>query len=419
MSNDACLKTVSVARCENYDRDNVCAAVRQAIDNIGGLGAFISPGQKVFLKFNMLDGSSPEKCVTTHPEVVYAVAKLLKDNGCKVLMGDSPGSGLMYNKGTLRKAYAVCGYDKIASTLDIPLNYDTGYRNVSAPESRTMKLFPIINPALDSDAVVVVSKAKTHTLTCLSGAAKNIFGVIPGIEKPAYHANLPDSNDFGRMIIDLNNVVKPKLQFMDAIIGMEGDGPHNGSPRKISAILASDDCGAIDVATCKLMSIEPMRVSTIRAAIECGCLREDLSDVCFTGEGIEEMAVEDYKLPSTYTGQGNVGASSKKLPWLNLSLAKETGQGVTGTSSKSSGIGYQLANEYRLKPVIHANRCISCMKCVRSCPVRTIGIVNKKPIINYKKCIKCYCCHEMCDTHAISLERSLIGKVFGKLIVRQ
>ncbi|MFZ2497218.1 DUF362 domain-containing protein [Methanosarcina sp.] len=357
-----------MARCEDYDRKNVYDTVRQTIDLIGGLGAFVLPGQQVFLKFNMLEGSTPEKCVTTHPEVVYAVAKLLKDYGCKVIMGDSPGSGLEYNEGILREAYSVCGYDEIAATLDIPLNYDTSYRSISAPESQKMKLFPIITPVLDADVVVVVSKAKTHALTYFSGAAKNIFGIVPGTKKKDFHANLPNLDDFCRMIIDLNGVIKPKLQVMDAIMGMEGDGPHTGPSRKIGAILASGDYGAIDVATCQLMSLEPMRVGTIRAMIERGYLQKDLSDVSIVGEKIKRLIVKDYKLPSTYIEKG------------------------------------------KLRPVININRCISCMKCVRSCPVKTIDIVNKKPKINYKKCINCYCCHETCDTHAISLKGSLAGK---------
>lgn len=368
MNKGACLKTVSLARCEDYSHENVYDAVRKTIDLIGGLRAFVLPGQHVFLKFNMLEGSTPEKCVTTHPEVVYAVAKLLKDYGCKVIMGDSPGSGLEYNEDILRKAYSVCGYDKVAATLDIPLNYDTSYRSVFVHESQTMKLFPIITPALEADVVVVVSKAKTHALTYFSGAAKNIFGVVPGTKKKACHASLPDLEDFCRMIIDLNGVVKPKLQVMDAIMGMEGDGPHTGPSRKIGAILASGDYGAIDVATCRLMSLEPRSVGTICAMIERGYLQEDFSDVFIVGENLERLTVKDYKPPSTY---------------------KE---------------------KEKLRPVININWCISCMKCVRSCPAKTIYVVNKKPKINYIKCIKCYCCHETCDTHAISLERNLAGK---------
>jgi len=397
MSDGGSVKTVSVVRCDDYDRERTYDAVKKALDLVGGIGAFVSPGQKVFLKFNLLQGSAPGTCVTTHPEVVYAAAKLLKEHGCDVLLGDSPGSGSLYTESNLRKAYAVSGYDKIAKDLGVCLNYDTGYREVSAPKSQTIKRFPIISPALDCDAVVVVSKAKTHTLTYLSGGAKNIFGVIPGLEKPTYHARLPDPGAFGRMIIDINDVVKPKLQIMDAIMGMEGDGPHTGTPRKIGAVLASGDYNAIDVATCRLMSIDPLRVPTITAAVERGYLKGDLSDVSVTGDVLEGLIVKNYLGPSTYLGKDS----------------------NSGKSNRFMRLVFALVNEYPPRPVIHADRCVSCMKCVRSCPVKTITIVDKKPHIGYKKCIKCYCCHEMCDSHAISLERSLTGKVLARLVSRK
>ena len=399
MSDGVRTKTVSVVRCDDYDREKTCAAVRRAIDLVGGLGAFVSPGQKVFVKFNLLQGSVPETCVTTHPGVVYAVAKLIRDHGCDVLLGDSPGSGSIYTAGNLKKAYEVSGYDKIAQDLGVRLNYDTGFREIPAPESRTIKRFPIIAPALDCDATVVVSKAKTHSLTYLSGGAKNIFGVIPGLDKPTYHARLPDPAAFGRMIIDLNDIVKPKLQVMDAVMGMEGDGPHTGTPRKIGAILASGDYNAIDVATCRLISIDPRRVPTIAAAVERGYLREDMGDVALVGDDMEHLIVRDYRAPSTQLGPG--------------------GSGGSGVSRRLMRLAFGLLNEYTPRPVIHAERCTSCMKCVRSCPVKTITVAGKKPRIGYKKCIRCYCCHEMCDSHAITLERSLTGRVLARIVVRK
>lgn len=393
MNGNEDMKKVAVVGCDDYDRDKVCATVRRATDLIGGINRFVDPGMKILLKFNLLQGSAPEKCVTTHPEVVYAVAKILKEHGCEVVFGDSPGSGILYTEKNLRKAYEASGFDKVAEELDIPLNYDVGYREVSAPESSTIKRFPIINPALDCDALVVVSKAKTHTFTYLSGGAKNIFGVIPGIEKPTYHARLPDPRDFGRMIVDLNNVVKPKLQIIDAIMGMEGDGPHTGTPRKIGAVLASGDYSAIDVAACRLMSIDPMRVPTIADAVERGYLKEDFGDVSIAGDDPRNLIVRDYRGPSTYPGRGGGGWTHRFFPLL-----------------------FAFANERTPRPVIHRDRCIGCMKCVRSCPAKTITIVDKKPAIDYKNCIKCYCCHEMCDSHAISLERSLAGKILAKVV---
>jgi len=377
------MKKVSVVKCEDYERKQVESSVRRAIDNLGGIGAFVSPGQKVLVKFNLLQGAAPEKCVTTHPEVVYAVAKLLKEYGCDVILGDSPGSGIPYNEDNLQKAYASSGYDRVADELGVRLNYDVGYKDVPAPDSKMMKMFPIINPVLDCDAVVVVSKVKTHASLFLSGAAKNIFGVIPGLEKPTYHARLQNPQSFAHMLLDLNDVVKPRLQVMDAVIGMESDGPFAGDPRKIGAIIASGDYSATDVVVCQLIVVNPINAPTIAAAIERGYLREDLSDVSVIGDSLDGLIVKDFKRPVTYAGPSHLRDPSSPFAMM-----------------------IALAFEYTLRPVIHEDICVSCLKCVQSCPVKTILVVDKNPMIDYTKCILCYCCHEMCDSKAISLERS-------------
>lgn len=255
------------------------------------------------MKFNLLQGAAPEKCVTTHPEVEYVLAKLLKEHGCDVLLGDSPGSGIPYNVDNLRKAYDVSGFDRVVEELGVRLNYDVGYRNMPTPDSKTMKMFPIINPVLDYESVVVVSKVKTHASLFVSGAAKNIFGVVLGLEKPTYHARLQDPHSFARMLVDLNDIVNPKLQIMDAVIGMEGDGPFAGDPRKIGAILASSDYSAIDVVTCRLISVDPLFAPTVAAAVERRYLREDLSDISVIGDSLEGLVVNDLKWPAkSYPG---------------------------------------------------------------------------------------------------------------------
>ncbi len=153
-----------------------------------------------------------------------------------------------------------------------------------------------------------------------------------------------------------NDAVKPRLQIMDAIMGMEGDGPHSGTPRKIGAILASGDYSAIDVATSRLMSIDPYRVSTITAAIERGYLKKDFGDLSIVGEPLENLIVKDYKCPSTYY-----------TPRTDNSRLKSFASSI--------------------QPRILEDKCISCMKCMRSCPVKAITAVDKKPVIDYGKCI--------------------------------
>jgi len=176
------VKTVALARCTAYDREEVTRSVRQVVDLLGGIESFISPGSRVLVKPNLLQGLPPERCVTTHPEVVRAVCVLLQSIGCFVVIADSPGGGIRYTPASLRSLYQAAGYDQVAAETGALLNYDTGFYEHPFPEGRLAKRFPVILPVRDADHIVVVSKAKTHLWPLFSGGAKNLFGVIPGLE---------------------------------------------------------------------------------------------------------------------------------------------------------------------------------------------------------------------------------------------
>jgi uncharacterized protein (DUF362 family)/Pyruvate/2-oxoacid:ferredoxin oxidoreductase delta subunit len=389
------VKNVSLAGCQDYEPSNVQRAVERSFDLLGGLGAFVKGGQRVVIKPNLLQVATPEKCVTTHPAIVHAVAKMLIDHGCEVTLADSPGGGLLYSRSTLRKVYAASGYDEVAEELGFQLNFSTGYREVPNPGGRLVKHFLVIDPVMEADAVVVLSKAKTHMLTTMTGAAKNIFGVVPSLEKPALHARFPGVKEFSEMIVDLNELIKPRLQVMDAVIGMEGDGPHTGEPRKIGAILASGDYSALDSVAARLMAFEPRSIGTIRAAMERGLVEKDLSDVLTLGDRIEDFIVPDFKRPTTLDAER--GFAKGRMSSALMSLIKA----------------------YSLRPVVLKDKCTGCAQCVQICPRKTIRMISGKASVRSKDCIRCYCCHEMCSQKAIVLRRSYGGRVMARAIERR
>jgi uncharacterized protein (DUF362 family)/Pyruvate/2-oxoacid:ferredoxin oxidoreductase delta subunit len=387
-------KPVAIVACGGYGRDQAFVAVKRAIDLLGGIDNFAKPGQRILLKPNVLMPSSPDKCVITHPDVLYAVAKLLVDNGCKVIIAESPGAGLVYSSANLKKAYETAGYGQVARDLGIELNEDVGSRDVANPGGDLMKRLRLIEPVFNVDAVVIVSKMKTHLFTYMTGAAKNAFGLVPGMEKPTFHARLQQPEEFARMIIDINEFVKPVLEIMDAVDAMEGDGPQSGTPRHVGAILASGSYTAMDVVAARIMSIDPKEVCTIRRASERGLISEDLSDVEVVGEGYESFVVKDFQKPSTFVGKKRSGGRMMKV--------------MMG-----------LIKVYAMKPSILRSMCIGCGKCHRGCPVKAITMKDGKAKVNNRKCIRCYSCHEFCDSHAIVLKRSAGGKVFASLVERK
>ena len=380
--------------CEGYGRERAFEAVKRSVDMLGGIDRYAKPGQRILLKPNILSPTAPDKCVATHPDVVYAVAKLLVDHGCKVVIAESPGAGTIYSAANLRKAYETVGYAQVAKDLGIELNEDVGARDVPNPGGVLMKRLRLIEPVFNVDAVVIVSKMKTHLFTYMTGAAKNAFGLVPGMEKATFHARLQQPEEFARMILDVNEFVRPTLEIMDAVEAMEGDGPMSGTPRHVGAILASGSYSALDVVASKIMSIDPKEICTIREAVARGLLAEDLSDVEVVDGVLEDFVVPDFKRPSTFTGQKRKGGRAMKA--------------VAG-----------LIKVYALRPSIVRSMCVGCGKCSRGCPMKAITMKNGKAKVNQRKCIRCYSCHEFCDSHAILLKRSLRGKAVAALVERK
>lgn len=384
-------KIVSLVKCEDYDSEAVLTGVRESVRLLGGLDRYVAKGQKVLLKPNLLMAAAPDKCVTPHPSVVHAVGRMLLDHGCEVMLADSPGAGQSYSEAGLRKVYAATGMDKVAEDLGIGLNFDTTYRDVPNPNGRKVKRFSVISPALDAEVIVSVCKAKTHVMTAMTGATKNLFGLLPGWEKPSFHSRMESTRDFAAMLVDLSELMRPRLSIMDAIMGMEGDGPNNGSPRKIGAIVASADVHALDGVEARLMNYDPLDICTIREAVERGLLQRDLGDVRMVGAAVEDLIVPDFRKPTTY------------VPGRDY----EQGRFVRA-------IG-KLARVYALRPEVIAERCVGCGRCEEVCPKKAVRVERGRARFRYGDCIRCYCCHEMCPHDAIALRKSASGRMLSKM----
>lgn len=382
---------VATRRCVDYDPDTVNAAVSGTVDLLGGIDRYVRPGSTVLLKPNLLFGTAPERAVTTHPAVLTAVGTLLADEGCRVIIADSPGAGTPYTPRALRKAYQDAGYDRVAREIGAELATGTEYRMVSFPDGQVMKQFPVIAPALDADAVVNVCKLKTHVFTTLSAATKNLFGLVPGYEKPAFHTRFPDPDTFSEMLVDLAGLVQPALSLADGVIAMGGDGPMSGVPSPIGYIIASPSPYPLDVAAARLMGMDPGRIGVVTAARRRGLIDPETAALSIRGDPLPEPGSH----PPYPTGYAS---------------------GRPGSRSFLIRVARSLGWMYTLYPVIHEDPCIRCGRCVRSCPRQAIEMRYGVPHIAYRDCIRCYCCHEMCPAGAISLRRPLLGRAVSRFV---
>jgi len=245
---------VFIVRCPTYEQAD--QKIAELMTMMNGMSNFTKPNEKIVLKINLLQPAKPEKAVTTHPSIVAAVAGLVKNEGAIPVIADSPGAGYKYNKKSLEKIYNISGIYKTAQKTDIELNFDTTFETVSFPQGKLIKRFEVINPVLKADGVFNLCKLKTHLFMHMTGAVKNNFGVIPGLLKPGYHAKLHDTGHFANMLLDLMEYVSPRVSIMDAVIGMEGEGPGAaGEPRHIGLLLASKNPLALDIVAGEIIGL--------------------------------------------------------------------------------------------------------------------------------------------------------------------
>src|SRR4030043_1809619 len=250
---------VSIVRCKDYNKENLKDAIKRCVGLIGGFEKFLNPQSKILLKPNLLLSAPPERAITTHPLFIEAVIENIVDITGKrknILIADSFGPATPYNKKGMEKIYDATGILGIAERTGCKLNYSAEYECLSNKKGRIIKRIEVIKPVIEADVIINLPKFKTHNLTVISGAIKNMFGIIPGFTKVGYHLRFDDFESFSGMLLDIVSFIKPALNIMDGILGIEGEGPgRNGTPRRVGLVLASDDAISMDIIMSKIMNV--------------------------------------------------------------------------------------------------------------------------------------------------------------------
>ena len=382
---------VYAASCPDYGQAEAC--IRALVEQMGGMGRFVRPGERIVLKANLLRPAPPESAICTHPAVVEAVAKLVKEAGGTPVICDSPG-GALHKEAVLRSLYEKTGMAAAAAAAGAELAMDSSTRTVSLPEGKVLRQAEIITPVAEADGVIDLCKMKTHVLMSMTGAVKNLFGVIPGLSKVGYHATHPDHATFADVLLDLTGYVKPRLSLMDGILAMEGDGPgSSGTPRQVGLLLAAANPLALDTAAGAIMNLPRQDNPVLLAAERRGLTPCRMEDVELIGGTVEELRMADYKFPAS--------TKSNLMDFLGP-LARPAERLCKKALSQT--------------PRIDGAKCVGCGICAKSCPGQAIAMTapGKKARISQKACIHCYCCHELCPQKAVELHQSWLGRLLTK-----
>ncbi len=377
------MSAVSVVKCESYEQGKVDRAVRESLKLIGGLDKIIKTGQKVLLKVNMLNADPPEKAVTTHPALLRSVIRAVKEVGGEVLVGDS--SGVAYQ--SMAKLWRVTGLKKAAEEEGARVINFQRVEEIDNSQNKKVPILHLAGEVLNSDVIISLPKLKTHNFTLFTGAIKNLYGCIPGFRKKELHRLAPRPEDFARLMVDIFSIIKPGLAVMDGIVGMEGDGPAAGSPRKIGVVLASTDFVALDAIASYIIGYNPFDIDITRVAAERGLGEGRLDEIEIRGNNLDEIRIGDYKLASS------INVLLKRVPGFVLFIFKH------------------LASWFlKIEPVIEKDKCTKCGVCLERCPTRAIVMGKDYPIIDRKKCIKCFCCQEFCPQRAVGIRYNWLAK---------
>lgn len=366
---------VFLKKIDNYNIEDLKVIYSEIFDEID-LKSKIKKGMTVVIKPNLVIKAKPESGIITHPFVVAAIGILIKEMGAKVLIAES--SGGPFTSATCKMIFGSAGYKDIAEKYGFELYTQAQYSKVTISNPLICGELSIIDPYINADFVIDIAKLKSHCMTGLSGAVKNLFGVVPGLMKPELHCRFPEENDFVKMLTDISLYVKPNLSVMDAIEGLEGDGPTGGVKRKMGFTAVSENPYALDFVCANIIGMVPENIKMIKLWMDKGLSPKNLSEVILS-DNIENYLQKDFLMPRSKNTD-----MIERLPKFLRPLASK------------------LATP---KPVIEAKKCIGCGKCAESCPQHTIEIKDKKAIINYRNCIKCFCCHEMCPMHVIDIKR--------------
>lgn len=383
------MSRVSIAKCDDYDQQVVNSAVAKVLADLGGIQGFAKSGQTVLLKPNFLGAKPPELAVTTHPAVMEAVALEVLRIGATPVIGDSPPYQGQ-NAHRYERLCEITGARAVADRLGIEIvSLDHPWREIETG-GKLFRKARIASAFLDADVVINLPKLKTHGITGLTGAVKNMFGCVPGLQKSQLHLRAREDREaFSQMIVDVFSGCRPTLNVMDAIVGMEGSGPSNGRPKNIGVVLASADAVALDSVAAEIVGMAPASIAHLRLATEqgLGCLWPDGVEI--VGEDLESVSVSGFK-PSPVVGKG---ISAMPAPLYRL-----------------------LKSHFVAMPRVIKSKCVGCGDCVKVCAVAAMELKQEsgrdKPLAeaDLRGCIACYCCDEACGYDAIDIRKGWLGK---------
>ena len=325
-------------------------------------------GKKVVIKPNVLRISTADEHIVTHPSILRAVVNKVETlSPSELIVGDNPGlfaygdNKLSFEKTGLMDASK--GYYRNLGDFSTQLDFNPDF----LPHVGVSKAI------MEADILISLPKFKTHGLTVLTGAIKNSYGILPGAQKARLHQIAGSPKRFHEMIVDVFRLRIPDLFIMDAVIGMEGNGPASPDLREIGVVLAADNGVAMDGVVARMMGLDPAELRFLCKAREMGLGNFESDSLELDGD---MPILSDFLLPPL---SGEIIASNP-------------------------AISDMMHAKMRLLPKADPELCTACEACIEQCPASALHMADDIPQVHMDMCITCFCCQEICPEKAMTLQ---------------
>jgi len=367
------MERVSILQVPDYEPIALKQNIIALLEPLGGMSAFVTAGERVLIKPNLLAAKRPEQAVTTHPAVVQAVAELVREAGGTTLIGDSPGIGgfqRVAQKSGITAAAEACGAVLVEFTETVEL-----------PATGIFRRIHLARAYLDADKIINLPKLKTHEMMTMTCAVKNLFGAVVGTEKAAWHLKAGTSRElFSKLLLEIYLLKKPALNIVDAVVAMEGNGPGSGDPVQLGVLIAGVNPVAVDVVAGRLAGIAPDLLPVEREAERMQLPGSRLEGITVCGPALETFIGTSFRLPDGMDVQFGLPIFIKKALKRNL-------------------LAFPAADK---------KTCVLCGACRNACPPAAIIIKNSALSVDKARCIRCWCCRELCPHDAMIVKRGLL-----------
>jgi uncharacterized protein (DUF362 family) len=343
-------------------------AVQPAIDRAFALFPLDLRNKKVLIKPNVLRSSEAAEGIVTHPAVLSAVVATVESlKPAAIIVGDNPG---LFSYGANEAAFektglmaAAKGYYRNIGLDVVPVPFHPDF----------METVGVSRDILEADVVISLPKFKTHGLTVMTGAIKNSYGILPGAQKARLHKVAGNPRRFHDLVVEVFKLRVPDLFILDAVVGMEGNGPASPDLRTIGKILAADNAVALDAVVATMMGLDPGRLRFLRNAADAGLGSWHSSDIRIDGR----LEVID-----------------------NFNIPPLGGEAI----QENEAVQEALQSKIVLVPTPDPERCTACGACVEQCPADALSMPEALPAVAIERCVTCFCCQEVCPEKAMTLQ---------------